>query len=74
MYGEILTVISPLRVIYVVLLEHLREDGDGRVDRVRDNEDKGLRARRCDAGGEITADAGVDLEQVITSSSMRNAE
>jgi hypothetical protein len=69
-----LTVISPLRVIYVVLLEHLREDGDGRVDRVRDNEDKGLRARRRDAGGEITADAGVDLEQVITSSSMRNAE
>lgn len=54
-----------LRVVGASSLEHLGKDGDSRVDGVGDDEDKGLRAVLSDALGEITADAGVDLEEVV---------
>lgn len=46
-------------------LENLSGDGDGRVDGVRDDEDKSLGAMFCDALDEGVDDAGIDLEQVV---------
>lgn len=47
-------------------LEDLSGDGDGGVDRVRDDKDGGLGAELGDTLDEITNNAGVDLEEVIT--------
>ena len=52
---------SPLRVEDSVLLEDLSDDGDSRVDRVRDNEDECLRSMLRDAGGEVADDTCIDL-------------
>lgn len=44
-----------------MLLEDLADNGDSRVDRVGNDEDKGTRAVLGNALGEIANDAGVDL-------------
>ena len=56
-----------LRVKDASGFEDLSGNRDGGVDRVGDNEDEGLGAELGDALGEVTDDAGVDLEEVITS-------
>lgn len=47
--------------------EDLSGNGDGGVDGVGDDEDEGLGAELGDALDEVPDDAGVDLEEVITS-------
>jgi hypothetical protein len=47
-------------------LEDLGGDGDGAVDGVGDDEDKGIRAVFGDTLHEVSDNAGVDLEQVVT--------
>jgi hypothetical protein len=42
--------------------EDLGDDGDSRVDRVGDDEDKCLGAGGCDALGQVSYYPGVDLE------------
>lgn len=44
-----------------VFLEDLGDDGDGRVDWVRDDEDEGFGCCGGDTCGEIADDASVDL-------------
>lgn len=44
---------------------HLCGDGDGRVDGVGDDEDKGLGAVLGDGLGEVAHDTGVDVEEVV---------
>jgi hypothetical protein len=56
----------PLGVVAAGLAEGLGEDGDGRVDGVRDDADERLGAGVGDGLGEGRADAGVDLEEVVT--------
>ena len=51
----------PLGVVDTGLLEGLGEDGDGRVDRVGDNQDEGLGAGVGDSLGEGGTDASVDF-------------
>ena len=52
---------APLRVEDAVLLEDLRNDGNGGVDGVRDDQDERLRCCGRDTGSKITNDTGVDL-------------
>lgn len=56
----------PLGVVAASLAEGLGEDGDGRVDGVRDDADERLGAGVGDSLGEGRADASVDLEEVVT--------
>ena len=51
-----------LGVEHVLGFEDLRDDGDGRVDGVGDDEDKCLGAGGCDALGQVSYYPGVDLE------------
>ena len=51
----------PLRVEDTVLLEDFGDNWDGGVYRVRNHENKRLRASRGDPRGKIANDAGVDL-------------
>ena len=51
----------PLRIEDTVLLEDFGDDWNGRVDRVRNHENEGLRAGQGDPGSKITNDASVDL-------------
>lgn len=46
--------------------QHLGGDGNGGVDGIGDDEDKGIWGVVCDALDDVAHDAGVDLEQVIT--------
>ena len=55
-----------VRVEHASLLEHLGGNRDGRVDRVRDNEDKGIGGIVGNALDCACDDASVDLEQIIT--------
>jgi hypothetical protein len=55
-----------LRIEDVVLLENLRGDWDGAVYGVGDNEEESLGAVLVDTLDEITDNASVDLEQVVT--------
>ena len=55
-----------LRVKDASALENLSSNGDGRVDRVRDDQDESLGAVFGNALDKITDDASVDLEQVVT--------
>jgi hypothetical protein len=54
-----------LGVVGASLLEDLGGDRDGRVDRVRDDEDGGLGAVVGDALGEVADDRGVGVEEVV---------
>jgi hypothetical protein len=51
----------PLGIENAVFLENLCDDGDGGVDGVGDDEDKGFGGGGGDAGSEVPDDAGVDL-------------
>jgi hypothetical protein len=53
-----------LGVEYVVGFQDFRDDGDGAVDGVGDDEDKGVGTILCDALGELENDSAVDLEQI----------
>lgn len=55
-----------LRVKDASALENLSSNRDGRVDRVRDDQDESLGAVLGNTLDEITDDASVDLEQVVT--------
>lgn len=55
-----------LRVKDASALENLSSNRDGRVDRVRDDQDESLGAVLGNALDKITDDASVDLEQVVT--------
>lgn len=57
---------EPLLVKDTSLLEDLGKDRDGRVDRVRDDGDHGLRAVLGTGLSEVTDDRGVGVEQVVT--------
>jgi hypothetical protein len=57
-----------------VLFEDLREDGDSRVDWVGNHENESLGSCRGDTSGEITADASVDLEEIVTDLSIRRTD
>lgn len=48
-----------------MLLEYLGDDGDGRVDWVRDDEDERLRCILGNACCEVADDASVDLTTFI---------
>ncbi len=50
-----------LRVVHALLLEHLGNNGDGRVDRVRDDEDESFGRVLGDSNGNVADDTGVDL-------------
>ena len=49
-------------VVDTSFLEDLRDDGDGAVDGVGDDEDVGLGCDTADGGGEVTDDRGVGLK------------
>ena len=53
-----------LRVEHTLLLEDLRNDGNRRVDGVRDDKDECLGGRGRDAGSEVADNACVDLRWV----------
>jgi hypothetical protein len=50
-----------LRVVDAGLLEHLGDDGDSRVDWVRDDADESLWAKFGDGSREVTNNPGIDL-------------
>jgi hypothetical protein len=52
---------SPLRVKDSLALQNLGKDGDGRVDRVGDDQDEGLGTSLSDGFGKSSTDSGVDL-------------
>lgn len=52
----------PLGVVDTMFLEHLSDDGDGRVDRVGDDEDERFGGGCCDSGGKVFHDSSVDLK------------
>ena len=52
----------PLGVENTVLLEHLDDDGDGRVDGVGDNEDVCLGRDACDCGCKVADNGRVSLQ------------
>ena len=54
----------PLGVENTVLLEHLDDDGDGRVHGVGDDKDKRVRASLRNTGRQIADNACVDLHSV----------
>lgn len=54
-----------LGVVHAARLEHLGDDGDGRVDGVADDEDVGVGARLGARLGQVAHDAGVGVEQVV---------
>ena len=49
-------------VVDTSFLENLRDDGDGAVDGVGDDEDVGLGCDTADGGGEVTDDGGIGLK------------
>lgn len=49
-----------------MLLEDLGDNRDSRVDRVGDHKNKCLRCILCYASGEVTNDASVNLEKIIS--------
>jgi hypothetical protein len=51
----------PLRVENSSFLENLGNNGDGGIDRIRNNENKCLRSCRGDTNGQIMDDASIDL-------------
>ena len=51
----------PLRVKNSSFLEDLSNNGDGGIDRIRNNENKCLRSCRGDTNGQIMDDASIDL-------------
>lgn len=51
----------PLGVVGALLLENLGNDGDGRVDRVRDDKNKGLGRVLSNANSNVANDTGIDL-------------
>ena len=51
----------PLRVENSSFLEDLSNNGDGRIDGIRNNENECLRSCRGDANGQIMDDASIDL-------------
>ena len=53
-------------VVDTLVLEDLGADGDGRVDRVADDEDVGIWARLSAGLSEVADDGGVGVEEVIT--------
>jgi len=53
--------IVPLRVENSSFLEDLSNDGNGGVDRIRNNENKCLRSCRGDTKGQIMDDTSIDL-------------
>jgi hypothetical protein len=53
----------PLRVVYAMLLEYLRNDGDGGVDGVGNDKDESLRGGGCDTGCKVFHDSSVDLQR-----------
>lgn len=55
-----------LRVKDASALENLSSNRDGRVDRVRDDQDESLGAVLGNALDKVTDDASIDLEQVVT--------
>ena len=51
----------PLGVVGALLLENLGNDGDGGVDRVRDDKNKGLGRVLSNANSNVVNDTGIDL-------------
>jgi hypothetical protein len=51
----------PLRIENSSFLEDLSNNGDGRIDRVGNNENKCLRSCRGDTNGQIMDDTSIDL-------------
>jgi len=51
----------PLRIEDTMLLENFGDDWNGRIDRVRNDENEGLRAGQGDPGSKITNYVSVDL-------------
>ena len=51
----------PLRVENSSFLKDLSNNGDGGIDRIRNNENKCLRGGRGDTDGQIMDDTGIDL-------------
>lgn len=56
----------PLGVVNAVLFEDLCDDGDGGVDRVGDNQNKGLRGDGGNPGCQIFDDTSIDLDGVVS--------
>jgi hypothetical protein len=54
----------PLRVENSSFLEDLSNNGDGGIDRIRNNENKCFRSCRGDANGQIMDDTSIDLLMV----------
>jgi len=54
-----------LGVVDALALEDLSDNGNSAVDRVRDNEDVGIRGRVCCSFGEVADDRGVGVEEVV---------
>lgn len=51
----------PLRVENSSFLEDLSNNGDGGIDRIRNNENKCFRSCRGDTNGQIIDDTSIDL-------------
>ena len=56
--------IVPLRVENSSFLEDLSNNGNGGVDRIRNNENKCLRSCRGDTNGQIMDDTSIDLPTI----------
>ena len=54
---------QPLGIEDAVLLEHLGDDGYGRVDGVGDDKDECFWSRSSNSSCQIADDTGVDLEE-----------
>lgn len=55
-----------LGVVDALLLENLGADGNGRVDRVGNDQQLSLGSRLGDSLGKITDDGGIGVEEIIT--------
>jgi hypothetical protein len=53
--------VVPLRVENSSFLEDLSNNGDGGIDRIRNNENKCFRSCRGDTNGQIIDDTSIDL-------------
>lgn len=55
----------PLGVVDTMLLENLSHDGNGRINRVRDNKHERLWGGGSDTNGQILDNASVDLTRTL---------
>jgi hypothetical protein len=54
---------APLGIITAIFLEYFSNDGDRRVDGIRDDKDERLGGDLCNPGRQVLDDTTIDLER-----------